>query len=94
MNVTQTFGGRRVLAVAVVAGLILRGVILWQTQALGTQIGDEKDYSQLAGNILRGNGLAWDSSHPTSIRPPLYPGMVASVWAFASADNLQAVRLV
>jgi 4-amino-4-deoxy-L-arabinose transferase-like glycosyltransferase len=81
------------LPAALVLGLMLRGVILWQTQTLGMPISDERDYARLAGHILSGDGFVWDLGKPTSIRPPLYPALVAGVWAIAGPGNLQAVRL-
>src|SRR5262245_6207613 len=89
-----TARGQRALAVALVIGALLRGVILWNTTGLGTEIVDEQHYATLAGNILDGHGFAWDADHPTSIRPPLYPGLVAAIWSVAGQGNLQAVRLV
>ncbi len=86
--------GRVLLRVALLAGLVLRLAILWQTVALGTPIVDEQHYRRLGNNILAGNGFAMDAGSPTSIRPPLYPAMLAATWYVAGADNLQAVRLV
>jgi 4-amino-4-deoxy-L-arabinose transferase-like glycosyltransferase len=85
--------GRLVLRLALVLGLLVRLAILWQTPSLGTEIVDEQQYGQIAGNILAGNGFAWRQGEPTSIRPPLYPGLVAGIWAVAGSRNLQAVRV-
>jgi 4-amino-4-deoxy-L-arabinose transferase-like glycosyltransferase len=73
---------------------LVRLAILAQTPALGLQIGDEQQYSQIAGNILDGNGFAWGPGAPTSIRPPLYPALLAAIWGVAGARNLQAVRVL
>ncbi len=94
MTLGAIWDGRRVLRTALVLGLLVRGVIFWQTGTLGTEIVDEQHYSQLASSILQGYGFAWDATHPTSIRPPLFPGMVAAIWTIAGSGNLQAVRLV
>jgi hypothetical protein len=97
---TQTEGlrakktGRSALMLALVVGLGLRAGVFWHTSALGTEIVDEQHYANLAANILAGNGFASAAGHPTSIRPPLYPSLVAAVWAVAGVRNLQAVRLV
>jgi 4-amino-4-deoxy-L-arabinose transferase-like glycosyltransferase len=85
--------GRRLFQWALAVGLVVRLMILWQTPSLGTQITDEEQYSQLAGNIVAGNGFAWRAGSLTSIRPPLYPGLVAAIWAVAGSGNLQAVRV-
>lgn len=86
--------GRGVLGLALVLGLLTRLAIFWHTAALPMQIVDEQHYAQLAGNLLQGHGLAWGPDRLTSIRPPLYPGVVAGIWTVAGSDNLQAVRFV
>jgi 4-amino-4-deoxy-L-arabinose transferase-like glycosyltransferase len=82
------------LTIALVTGLLVRLAILWQTPDLGTRIVDEQHYRQIAQNIGSGNGFAWGPGAPTSIRPPLYPAMLAAIWAVAGSDDLQAVRIV
>ena len=86
--------GRAVLGVALVFGLLLRAILFWQTSDLGTVIVDEQQYTQLATNVLGGAGLAWDAEHPTSLRPPLYPGLLAALWVWAGPMNFQAARFV
>lgn len=88
----MTVVARRILLSCFVIGLLARFVILWHTSALGTTIVDEQQYSALAGNILAGHGFAWGPNEPTSIRPPLYPAMLAGVWTVAGPRNLPAVR--
>src|SRR5262245_15938464 len=86
--------GSRLLYAALIVGSICRVIILWQTQNLRTPIGDEQHYTQLAGHILNGDGFAWEPGRPTSIRPPLYPAIVAGIFAITGAGNFQAVRFV
>ena len=92
--VFSTDGGRIALRVAIALGLIVRLAVFWHTPALGPQIEDEQHYVQIAENILAGNGFARIPGQPTSIRPPLYPGLVAGIFALAGPGNLQAVRFV
>jgi 4-amino-4-deoxy-L-arabinose transferase-like glycosyltransferase len=87
------FRARRVLFLAFVLGLAVRVAILANTGALGTKIVDEQHYSQIAQNIAGGNGFAWGPGEPTSIRPPLYPGLLAAVWT-AIPNSLQAIRVL
>src|SRR4029450_555538 len=77
---------------AMAIGLLPRLIVWSQTTSLGTPIVDEQQYSQLARNIAAGHGLAWTPEEPTSIRPPLYPALLATVWEVTGADNYQAVR--
>jgi len=84
---------RLLLLVALALGLVVRLGILVSTSHLGTPITDEQQYARLAGSIVAGDGFAWGPGEPTSIRPPLYPALVAGVWAIAGTGSLQAVRL-
>lgn len=83
-----------VLWCAVAAGLVLRLIVLAQTGGLGTGIVDEQHYRSIAGNIYEHHEFAAAAGSPTSIRPPLFPAMVAGVWALTSPQSLQAVRVV
>jgi 4-amino-4-deoxy-L-arabinose transferase-like glycosyltransferase len=84
---------RRALLVVFAAGLAIRLVILADTASLTTKIVDEQQYSQIAANLAAGNGFAWEPGQRTSIRPPLYPALLAAIWTI-SPGNLQAVRIV
>src|SRR5262245_62102423 len=86
--------GRLALRIAIALGLVVRLAIFWHTPSLGTEIQDERHYVQLAENITAGNGFAWAAGQPTSIRPPLFPALVAAVFSIAGTGNLQAVRAV
>ena len=83
---------RRFLWVVLILGLAVRLAVLSQTTTLGTMIMDEQHYSQIARNIVAGNGYAWGPGEPTSIRPPLYPGLLAAVWSISGPQNLQVIR--
>jgi 4-amino-4-deoxy-L-arabinose transferase-like glycosyltransferase len=83
----------RLLVIALVLGMGVRCAIFLNTSHLGTPIVDEQQYSQIAHSIVAGHGFAWGPGDPTSIRPPLYPAVLAAVWA-VSPDNLQAVRVL
>src|SRR5262245_58073117 len=103
MNFPQRFSGtdatgddrgRTVLLVALAAGFVVRMFTLWHTSALGVPIVDEQHYTQIAHNILSGNGYGWGPGQLTSIRPPLYPALLALVWRITGTESLQAVRVV
>ncbi len=86
--------GRVALRASIALGLLVRLFVFWHTPSLGTEITDEQHYVQLANNILDGNGFAWGPGQPTSIRPPLFPALVATIFSVAGVGNLQAVRFV
>jgi 4-amino-4-deoxy-L-arabinose transferase-like glycosyltransferase len=83
-----------VLAVAFLAGLVIRLLILNTTSTLQPEIVDEQHYTLLAENLSAGNGFAWSAGDPTSMRPPAYPAFVAAIWSFTGVGNYQAVRVV
>jgi 4-amino-4-deoxy-L-arabinose transferase-like glycosyltransferase len=93
-TIAPSDAGTRFLRWALALGLGLRLVVLWQTSALGTHIIDEQHYRTIAENMLAGHGFGWGPGALTSIRPPLYPGLLAAVWGLFGAGNLQAVRVL
>jgi 4-amino-4-deoxy-L-arabinose transferase-like glycosyltransferase len=82
----------KVLWGGLLVGLLLRLGILASTSALPLQIFDERDYHQLAVNLLQGHGFTFDGTTPTSSRPPLYPAFMAGLWWLIGGPSLQAVR--
>src|SRR5262245_51006594 len=86
--------GHWVWLTALAVGFCLRLIFLANTTSLDTKIVDEQHYARLADHLLAGDGFAWDPGVRTSVRPPLYPATVASIWSVSGARNLQAVRLV
>jgi 4-amino-4-deoxy-L-arabinose transferase-like glycosyltransferase len=79
------------LGIILLAALAVRLVILAMTPHLGTRIVDEQHYHVLATSLVEGRGLA-SASGPTSLRPPLYPALVAGLWSVTGSRSLQAVR--
>lgn len=94
MNWIRRDEGRLLLWVALGLGLLLRLVILSRTGSLGTMIVDEQHYTQLAHTVLNYGVFGRDAASITSVRPPLFPGMVTLIWSVAGDGNLQAVRVV
>lgn len=84
--------GRTFLRLALLAGLLARLAVFAHSGSLGTPIVDEQHYARLGANVLAGYGFAMEPGAPTSIRPPLYPGLLAVTWAVTGMENLQAVR--
>lgn len=83
-----------VLLLILVAGAAVRyGAWTWFAgQSL--HIEDEQDYNRLACNLIQHGEFALTPGQPTSLRPPLYPALVAAVYRLFGMENYQAVRLV
>jgi 4-amino-4-deoxy-L-arabinose transferase-like glycosyltransferase len=84
--------GRLFLWAVIAIGLVVRLAILWSTPTLGTGIADEQQYSQIGASIVAGDGFARAPGQPTSLRPPLYPALLAAIWSVGGTRNLQFVR--
>ncbi len=86
---TAPAGG--LLAALLAIGLLVRLAGLAGTGELGIRIADEVHYHTLATSLVEGRGFAFEDG-PTSLRPPLYPAFVASIWTLSGTRSLQAVR--
>ena len=84
---------RHPLAAILLAALAVRIVVFGMTADVGTRIADEQHYHLLASNLADGRGFT-GAYGPTSLRPPLYPGLVAGVWQLTDSRSLQVVRAV
>jgi 4-amino-4-deoxy-L-arabinose transferase-like glycosyltransferase len=80
------------LVVIVGLGALLRLALWWWSSGLLPQ-NDELDYTVLAANLAGHGEFALTPGVPTSLRPPLYPALVAGVYRLFGIDNFQAVRL-
>ena len=81
------------LAWVLSGALLLRLLLLTGTVALGPRIADERDYVRLATSLVERGTFSF-ASGPTSLRPPLFPGLVAGLWLVSGTESLQLVRLV
>ena len=75
-------------------GFVIRLVFLYTTRQMGLMIEDEQQYHTLALNLLNGHGFAWEPGRLTSARPPLYPALMAMVWAVGAMESVVAIRVV
>ncbi|MCC7087164.1 MAG: glycosyltransferase family 39 protein [Pirellulales bacterium] len=74
------------------AGTVVRVAIwLWLGNA-PPAVGDERDYDTLAVNLVEHQVYAFQPDVLTSLRPPLYPLLVAGVYEACGVRNWQAVR--
>lgn len=82
------------LSIVLLAGLLVRLVLLWRFADIGLEVFDERDYDQLAASIVEHGEYGFSPGQPTSLRPPLYPALVAGVYSLWGVHNDQAVRAV
>ncbi len=82
----------RPLAWVLIGGLIVRLALLVAVANVTVLTGDERDYVQLADSLNAGQGFAYPNGRLTSMRPPLYPAVVAALWRVAGTSSLQVVR--
>ena len=80
------------LAILIALTLMVRIPLVWSTAALPAQIVDEQHYVALATSLANGDGFAWAPGTPTSIRPPLYPFVIATLWRLSGSHDFQIVR--
>src|SRR5215207_6626688 len=90
-------GARRaaqVLLVMLLVGGLLRVALAAWFQGEPLYIWDEQDYNKIARNLVEHGEFAFEAGQPTSLRPPLYPAVVAAVYGLFGVENFQAVRLL
>lgn len=86
------FRGR--LMIIAVAGLLLRLALWWFNHDAPPQVGDAQDYDGIATRLVERGEFVSQSGRPTSIRPPLYPAFVASIYRLAGVHNYAAVYAI
>jgi 4-amino-4-deoxy-L-arabinose transferase-like glycosyltransferase len=81
---------RPLLWILLAGALVRVGLLLW-FQGEPLRVFDEGDYNELAVNlVLRGEYVLQEQT--SSMRPPLYPFVVAAVYRCCGLENYQAVR--
>jgi 4-amino-4-deoxy-L-arabinose transferase-like glycosyltransferase len=77
------------------AGVAVRLLLWYGFRSQPLKVWDEREYHTLAVNLLRYGEYSFNPGHErTSLRPPLYPALVAGVYGLAGEGNLAAVRLL
>ena len=79
------------LGIILLAAFAVRLLVLTMTSQLGARIVDEQHYHVIATNLAEGRGFA-SADGPTSLRPPVYPALVASLWWVTGSRSLQVLR--
>lgn len=85
---------RRTLAWLLLAAAITRvGIWVW-LRGTAAEVVDERDYITIATNLATRGEFALEPGRPTSLRPPLYPTLVAASFRLFGVGNLEPVRLI
>lgn len=84
----------RALLLILLTGGLLRIALLFWFAPLEPRIDDERAHLQLANCLVETGEYAFEPGKPTSLRPPLYPMIVAGAFKIAGTNQFQAVRLL
>lgn len=92
-TIRHRWSNARVLCVMLLTGAALRILLIvcFHGQPLHD---DEIDYHRLAVNLATSGEFAFVSGRPTSMRPPLYPTVVAGVYGIVGVDGQTAIRVL
>jgi 4-amino-4-deoxy-L-arabinose transferase-like glycosyltransferase len=91
---SDTPGSLRALWIILAAALVVR-IALWSFwQDMPVRIVDAQDYNRLALGLLNEGAYLTPSGNPSSLRPPLYPVLVAGVYRVFGAENYAVVRFL
>lgn len=81
------------LVLILVAGLLPRLLLLEYFQDRPIRIVDAISYDQLATSLVETGSYVDEQGQLTSLRPPLYPGVVAALYRIFGTGNIHAVRV-
>lgn len=73
------------------AGVLVRAALLVYFHHQPLEVWDEREYNELAVNLAARGQFALDGQIG-SMRPPLYPAVVAGIYKLCGLENYQAVR--
>jgi 4-amino-4-deoxy-L-arabinose transferase-like glycosyltransferase len=82
------------IAMVLIAGAILRLAVWWAFGNQPPRNGDERDYNILATNLVEHGEYSLVPGVATSLRPPLYPLLVAGIYEVFGVENWRAVAAV
>ena len=75
-------------------GLVARLALWAWFSGLPIHIDDERDYNGLAVRLAERGEFCADDGTPVSLRPPLYPALVAACYRLFGLESFQSVRFV
>lgn len=83
----------RHLAIILIAGLALRAALVAWFHGEPLYVVDEQSFSEIATSLATNGTFAVASGELTSLRPPLFPGIVALLYTLFGVENFTAVRI-
>lgn len=89
-------GGSRLVWLGLVLALALglRLAVVGWLAGMPLFVADERDYDALATHLATFGEYAYERGVPTSLRPPLYPALLAGVYRLAGPQSHSLVRLI
>ena len=93
MRAGHALDTRSVLLVMLVATGLRLAAALAQGAFMSAPTGDERLFDPIARHLAAGEGYSIDAIHATAIRPPVYPTVLAAVYAVTGGSQV-AGRLV
>ncbi len=81
------------LVLILIAGLVPRLLLLEYFHDLPIRVTDARSYSQLATSLAETGSYVDDRGNLTSLRPPLYPAIVAVLYRTSGIGNIRTVRV-
>jgi 4-amino-4-deoxy-L-arabinose transferase-like glycosyltransferase len=82
------------LVMVLALGLVLRLAVVAWLHGQPLYVWDERDYDTLAVNLVAHGEFSFVPGSPVSLRPPLYPAILALVYSVTGEHNFTAVRLL
>jgi 4-amino-4-deoxy-L-arabinose transferase-like glycosyltransferase len=93
-NLSSLFVEHRQLTTVLLIGAFVRLLLIVWFHGQPIFIADAKEYKAIALNVFERGEFAVTPGQPTSIRPPLYPVVMAGIYQLMGAENHTAVRAV
>lgn len=84
---------KKLIAIIVVGAALRFALVAW-FHGRPLEVYDERDYERLATSLVETGRFAAESGTLISLRPPLYPGIMAAVYHVAGVGNHTALRVV
>lgn len=82
------------LAAVLVAGLAVRLLLVAWLHGEGLNVADERDYDALAVNLVDYGEYGFGQGQLSSLRPPVFPALVAGLYKVGGEHNFTLVRMV